>query len=128
MGKNLREVKRRGGGPQNLPSSITPMLVRILHSVLAGHLNVLVKFHYTERGFVKTDGCLKNVTLLDWVVRNTCSRNARLYILLLDIAKVFDTVSRHSILRAGKCFELYSNMIQYLAATMTNSSTRLNNL
>jgi hypothetical protein len=108
------------------PITVGPMLVRILHSVLAGRLNVLVKFHYTQRGFVKADGCLENVTLLDWVIRNTCSRNARLYILLLDIAKAFDTVSRHSILRAGKCFGLHSNMIQYLAATMADSTTRLN--
>ncbi len=108
------------------PITVGLMLVRILHSVLAGRLNALVKFHYRQRGFVKANGCLENVTLLDWVIRNTCSRNTRLYILLLSIAKAFDTVSRHCIIRTGKCFGLHSNMIQYLAATMTDSTTRLN--
>ena len=95
------------------PITIGPILHRVLNSILAKRISDGVEWNYTQRGFVKSDGCLENTILLEWVLRDSVHRSKPLFMLLLDIRKAFDSVSHDSIKRACRSYQFPSAMTEY---------------
>ncbi len=60
------------------PITMSPVIIRVLNSVLSSRLSAHLELCSAQRGFVKTDGCFENIVLLDWVIRRCIKRNKSL--------------------------------------------------
>jgi len=82
-----------------LPSdflSVSSVLIRTLHKVLAIRMADKIKLDQRQRAFKPTDRCSDSVFLLDLVLRyHHCHKP--LFMASLDIAKAFDSVSHSTI-------------------------------
>lgn len=107
------------------PITISPVVVRVLNSVLAHRMLARTRLHFSQRGFIKADGCLENTGLLNWIIRHSIQRNSGSVILSLDVRKAFDSVSHHSIIRALRGHRFSSHVIEYIRNGLTNSTTRI---
>ena len=109
------------------PITMSSIFLRILNSVLAKRVVEAVELHPCQRGFIPTDGCNENITLLNWVMHSAIRNNSAQCLTLLDVRKAFDSVSHNSILRALKARGVSVEIIQYIENTMFRSVTRIEN-
>lgn len=107
------------------PISIASVILRTLHAVIAKTWGQSVELHPAQRGFVRCDGALENVSLLHHCI--TLSRRAKksIYIAVLDLTKAFDSVSHHSLMRAMRSFRAPEMLQDYLADLYEKSLTKL---
>ena len=107
------------------PITVSSMVSRLYHKMLAGRLINYLPLSCTQKAFVKGDGLADNVWLLRSVGRH-CQRNLRpLYVCFIDVAKAFDSVSRQSILRAAARLGVPDLMLSYIGLLYKNDITRL---
>lgn len=107
------------------PITMSSILIRILNSILAKRVMGRVTLHPSQRGFVPVDGCMENITLLNWVMRSAIATNRAQCLMLLDVAKAFDSVSHHSIRRALRGRGASARIIRYVENAMFRCQTRV---
>jgi len=79
------------------PITISSVLIRTLHKILAMRMANSISLDQRQRAFRATDGCSDNVFLLDMISRYHHTRHKPLFVASLDIAKAFDLVPHDTI-------------------------------
>ena len=108
------------------PITVGPVVTRILNSILARRLQANINLHFSQRGFIRADGCLENTVLLNWTLKDAVKRNKALWLLSLDVRKAFDSVSHNSIVRALRCHRIPEEVIQYIQRSLLSCRTCIN--
>lgn len=107
------------------PISIPSVLVRGLHTILARRFRNLVNISPLQRGFIETDGCTDNTTLLDMVLRFHHRNIKSVYICAVDVSKAFDTVAHTALRNILSRYGTPTQMVHYLTRYYENSATIL---
>ncbi|KMQ92117.1 reverse transcriptase [Lasius niger] len=79
------------------PITVSSVLLRTLHKVLATRMARLIHIDQRQRAFRPTDSCSENVFLLDLILRYHHRHHKPLFVASLDVAKAFDSVSHRTI-------------------------------
>lgn len=107
------------------PITVSSVLIRTLHKIFASRMARAVELDQRQRAFRPTDGCSDNVFLLDLMLRYHNKSHKPLFIVSLDIAKAFDSVTHKSIQETLKIMGLPTPMIEYIMDAYSRSVTRL---
>ncbi|KAL0103799.1 hypothetical protein PUN28_017836 [Cardiocondyla obscurior] len=107
------------------PITVSSVIIRTLHKVLATRMSNLLKFDQRQRAFRPTDGCSDNVFLLDLLLRFHSKNHKPLYTASIDIAKAFDSVSHNAIKDTLEMMGIPEPMIAYITNAYARSSTKL---
>lgn len=118
--------KSRASEPADFrPITVSSVLIRTLHKVLAARMSRLVHLDQRQRAFRPTDGCSDNVFLLDMILRYHHRQHKPLYVASLDIAKAFDSVSHETLSETLEIMGTPPPMIAYIKDVYERSSTTL---
>lgn len=79
------------------PITVSSVLIRTFHKVLANRLQKLVKIDHRQRAFRDFDGVAGSTFILDIVIRHQRKSLKPLYLAFIDVAKAFDTVTHNTI-------------------------------
>lgn len=96
------------------PITLGSIIVRWFHSILAKRVSKCINFERSQKGFMPTDGCADNTTLIDLLLRDHHQRYASCYIAVLDVSKAFDSVSHNTIYGTLKSFGLPNELVEYI--------------
>jgi len=107
------------------PISIASIFVRHLHCILAKRLASQVNLDPRQRGFRASDGCAENITLLDLLIKHSHAKYSSCYMMILDVAKAFDSVSHNAIYETLRVAGISGSFIRYLTTFYQTSRTRL---
>ena len=107
------------------PITLSSMVVRLLHRILAGRISSSIKLNERQKAFVPLDGCAQNTFLLDHLIRSYRKDKKDLFIIGIDLSKAFDSVSRHSIRRGLSRFAVEDELIEYLIDSFNSSTTEI---
>lgn len=107
------------------PITVSSVLIRTLHKVLATRIAKRVTLDQRQRAFRPTDGCSDGVFLLDLLLRHHHKNHKPLFVASLDIAKAFDSVSHKAIKNTLQVMGLPAPMIEYITDVYSRSVTRL---
>lgn len=112
--------------PENVrPITISSIVVRQLHGILASRIINNIDLDPRQRGFIPSDGCAENVILIDLLLRHTHESHSSCYIASLDVSKAFDSVSHSAIRETINSFGFPLEFKQYLEHVYNDSGTRL---
>lgn len=114
-----------GEPSQYRPISIASILLRVLHTAVAQTWGSTVNLHPAQRGFVRCDGALENVSLLNYILTTARREQKGVFMAVLDLTKAFDSVSRDSLKRALKGFGAPDILQSYLGNLYDRSTTVL---
>ena len=87
------------------PISVSSLLVRLYHRILAQRLDQLCPSSKRQKGFCPGNGIAENTTLLQEIIRRATdsAQPSKLYLVFLDMKKAFDSVSCESLILALRC-------------------------
>lgn len=105
------------------PITITPLILRIFHRILAQRVSNTVKLPHFQKGFKREEGCASNILLLKNLVETAKSTPSSLYVAFIDFRKAFDSVSHYSIVRACTRLGLPELFIKYITALYQGANT-----
>lgn len=106
------------------PIAVSLMILRVFHRILANRISGL-DFYERRRAFRQADGCADNTTLLDFILRYHHKSHKKMYLVTLDMAKAFDTVSFHGLELAMAFAGIPREMRNYISDIYTENSTRI---
>lgn len=113
--------------PQDFrPISVPSVLVRQLNAILATRLNSSINWDPRQRGFLPTDGCADNATIVDLVLRHSHKHFRSCYIANLDVSKAFDSLSHASIYDTLRAYGAPKGFVDYVQNTYEGGGTSLN--
>lgn len=104
------------------PITMAPMIVRVFHKILSKRLQTL-PIHQSQKAFRKVDGCLENVLLLDVMLRQARLDRRPISVAFIDLAKAFDSVSHHSVLRAARRIGVPEPLVNYFKSGFQDAFT-----
>lgn len=107
------------------PLSITSVVVRHLHKILAKRLKLLHSFDSSQRAFIDCDGTMENLTILSTVLADARVSKRELHIATLDLRKAFDSVSHGAIIDTITELGFPKSFINYIRLLYTDSKTTL---
>lgn len=79
------------------PISISSIVLRHFHRVLAGRLTDLELFDKRQRAFIRADGIAENSFVLSSVLDDSWKNLRQLHVAAIDVRKAFDTVSHKAL-------------------------------
>ncbi|CAK9834516.1 Retrovirus-related Pol polyprotein from type-1 retrotransposable element R2 (Fragment) [Anthophora retusa] len=79
------------------PISISSVILRHFHRILAARIMRKFEYDQRQRGFIHADGSAENLITLSSVIEDAWSFNKQLHVCFLDVCKAFDSVSHASI-------------------------------
>ena len=108
------------------PITVSSVLVRQFHRILARRLDKLRPVGIAHKGFRCVDGCAENLRLLRAAITaGTNSRNpSKLFIGYLDVRKAFDSVSHESLMLACQRIGVPELLISYISGVYQCSQTQ----
>lgn len=107
------------------PITIASVLSRLLNRILAARLQHSITLSPRQKAFIPADGCLTNTLILDAAIREARRCKTELNMVALDVSKAFDSVSRHSLTRALRRFNLSPEFIGFLAHSYESCTTSI---
>ena len=107
------------------PIAVSSHLTRLTHKILAGRLLKKVSMNSRQKAFIKEDGILGNVAILDALLRDAKRRHKSLCLMTIDVSKAFPSVSHNSIIRASQRSGCDGAFTQYLTSVYSDSATVL---
>lgn len=107
------------------PITVSSVLIRTLHKVLATRMGRLVQLDQRQRAFRPTDGCSDNIFLLDLILRYHHRHHKPLFMASLDIAKAFDSVAHDTIEETLKIMGIPPPMQAYIMDVYLRGTTKL---
>lgn len=107
------------------PISISSVILRHLHRILAKKLLSLPLLDERQRGFIEADGLAENVFTLASVLREAKSKLKQVHIAMIDVKKAFDTVDHTAIQRVLRKKGLPPDLNAYLAKLYGSAHTVL---
>ena len=113
---------------EHRPITVSSILVRLFHKVLAKRLDQLCPSSLRQKAFKEGDGLYENVLILKSVLHDakTPGRPRDLNLVFLDVRKAFDSVSHESLLAACKRAGMPEQLREYIGWIYRNGYTRLN--
>ena len=112
---------------QYRPITVTSILCRLYHKVLANRLEAYCPHSCRQKAFRAGDGIAENTLLLQhvlWSAQNP-EHPKPVYLAFLDVKKAFDSVSIQSVLLAAKRAGVPPHLLAYIRDFYGNSTTRL---
>ncbi|KAH8373627.1 hypothetical protein KR093_004338, partial [Drosophila rubida] len=117
----------RASRPEDFrPISVLSVIVRQLNAILASRLTSSVDWDPRQRGFLPTDGCADNATIVDLILRDHHRRFASCYIGTLDVSKAFDSVSHAAVIDTLAAYGAPRGLVDYVQSTYEGGGTSLN--
>jgi Reverse transcriptase (RNA-dependent DNA polymerase) len=107
------------------PISIASVMLRQMNKILAARLVDSLPFDERQKGFLKKSGTSESALLLDSVIRQQKTRVDPLFVVLVDLAKAFDSVSHQAIKAACRHFRIPRIMGRFLSYIYDNAETCL---
>ena len=107
------------------PITVSPILLRAFHKVLAARLSRLLPLDNRQRAFRTFDGCGESTFLLDFTLRYHHRHYRPLYMASIDVAKAFDSVSHSTVLQTLKIRGAPVPFTRYIGSVYESSWTRL---
>ncbi|CAD6238435.1 GSCOCG00012534001-RA-CDS, partial [Cotesia congregata] len=107
------------------PITVSSVITRTFHKVLANRMNNLIKLDPRQRGFRSVDGCSENIFLVDLILRFSRLNSKPLFMASIDVAKAFDSVSHQAIVDTLRSFGVPLSIVDYIAGVYRKSTTRL---
>ena len=107
------------------PITLTPMMVRLLHRIIASRISSATNLNIRQKAFTPVDGCAHNTLILDTLITDARKRHKNLNIVGIDLSKAFDTVSIHSIRRALERHSFEEPMIKYIIDAYSGATTTI---
>ena len=108
---------------EHRPITVSNIICRQFHRVLACRLEELVPLSPRQKAFHRGDGLADNAILLRSIIKDRCAKNRSINICFIDVAKAFDSVSHDSLLIAAKRLGVPDNIICYLQSLYSGCST-----
>ncbi|VDI58124.1 Hypothetical predicted protein [Mytilus galloprovincialis] len=106
------------------PLTISSVMLRLYTNILASRVLGAIPMNPRQRGFIIAPGCSENSMLIQRVMKHRKKFKKELCVVLLDLAKAFDTVS-HDHLRAGlERFGVDDWFIEIVVDLYTEASTK----
>uniref|UniRef100_A0A5S6QFU9 Reverse transcriptase domain-containing protein n=1 Tax=Trichuris muris TaxID=70415 RepID=A0A5S6QFU9_TRIMR len=114
-------------GPDDYrPITISSLIYRLFAKILNQRLSLITELNKRQKAFIRgTDGCGENAYLLKTVLAIARREHRELCIASLDIAKAFDSVSHHSVLRALARQNADPRTVTLVKNLLADSSTRI---
>ncbi|KER34044.1 hypothetical protein T265_00227 [Opisthorchis viverrini] len=97
------------------PISVSSILVRCFHKVLADRSSRRLQLFSLQFAFMHRDGCLEATSLLHALLRHSSATASNLSLAFVDKSKVFDSVSHDTIVRSAEAFGALSPLVRYIA-------------
>lgn len=107
------------------PLSITSVVVRQLHKIIARRFKQLHDFEASQRAFVDCDGTLENLSIVSAILADARLSKKEVHIATLDLRKAFDSVSHKTIIDTITALGCPKPFIRYVKALYTDSKTTL---
>jgi hypothetical protein len=107
------------------PISISPVIVRLFHKVLAKRITLAADLDVRQRGFLPVDGCAENIMILESAIHETKNLKRSAYIVTLDIKNAFGSVSHEAILKALECSGAPGLLVDYVRDLYENFKTEV---
>lgn len=107
------------------PITVSSILVRTLHKILARRILEDVDLDVRQRAFIPVDGCADNIAILATVLYEAKNKYKSVHLASLDMAKAFDRVTKEAILRGARRKGLSEDFIRYLDVFYDTSTTVL---
>lgn len=107
------------------PLSITSVVVRQLHRILAKRFRCLHKFSDNQRAFIDCDGTLENLSIVSTILADARTELREVHLATLDLRKAFDSVRHETILDTITAIGCPRPFIEYIRCLYTGSETLL---
>ncbi|KAL1116353.1 hypothetical protein AAG570_004828 [Ranatra chinensis] len=118
----------KGGDPlpkNYRPISVASVALRHFHKILAARLSSLEVVGESQRAFKPADGVGQCLYALQTLIWNARSSLRPLFLAKMDVAKAFDTVSRHAIVDCLRGVGVSARFVEYISRLYEDSNTRL---
>ena len=86
---------------QYRPITVTSQLLRLYHGIIAKRL-IRLPLSKRQKAFLPRDGIAENAFIIEHLIKGTRARKDDLYLVFMDVAKVFDSLAHTSLLQAKK--------------------------
>lgn len=107
------------------PISITSVVLRQLHKILAKRLQSFHRFDCRQRAFCRADGTAENLLVVKTVLDDARRKKSELHMASIDLSKAFDSVAHGSVLEAIENLGCPGPFVQYMTKIYGNASTVL---
>ena len=107
------------------PITITSVLTRGLHKLLAKRLNAIAPIDQLQRGFKAEDSMAGNLLTLKNILKAAKTRPSSAYIAFIDFRKAFDSVFHGAVLESAAQAGLDEEPVRYLASVYSSLRTRV---
>ena len=78
-----------------------------------------------QKAFLPVDGCYENINILQSIIKGRRAKRKELNIVMLDLAKAFDTVSHVTIVKALKRKCLLTMVIDVISNLWENETAKI---
>ena len=85
--------------------------------ILARRLKDVVGLNPLQKAFREVEGCAEHIILIHGLIRNARKRNRSIFVVILDLAKTFDSVNHNLLfrgLRHQSCLDDFTGMVKEL--------------
>lgn len=96
------------------PITVAPVILRLLHKILANRLQAMALLDCRQRAFIPVDGCGENVHLLGTVLHEARRKRRALFMASVDIAKAFDSVTLDALVVALQRKGIAEEFVEYI--------------
>lgn len=107
------------------PISVTSVVLRQFHTILARRLQKLYPYHPDQRGFSNADGTGENLFKLKAILSDARKQRNELHMVSIDLHKAFDSVSHEAVINTLSRIGCPTSFVQYIARVYGNASTNL---
>lgn len=107
------------------PLSITSVVVRQLHKILANRFNNLHSFNESQRAFIDCDGTMENLSIINTILSDAKISRREVHIATLDLRKAFDSVKHSTIINTITALNCPKPFVEYVKNQYTNAQTKL---
>lgn len=110
---------------EHRPITVSSMVARAYHRVLAARMERSLPVEVRQKGFRRGDGLRDNIWLLRSLLSQRTTTCKPLCVAFVDVAKAFDSVSHDMLIRAAKRMGVPDRLIQYIRVLYTGGTTHL---
>ena len=107
------------------PITISSVLTRGLHKILARRLTAIAPIDQLQRGFKAEDGVAGNLLTLKTILKAAKTGPSSAYIAFIDFRKAFDSVYHGAVLESAAQAGLDEGSVRYLASVYSSLRTRV---
>lgn len=115
------KVSNPTSSDQLRPISVSSVIVRCFHKVLANRWNNILQLPSLQFAFLRRDGCLEATSLLHALLRHSSATGSNLSMAFVDISKAFDSISHDTIVRSAEAFGAPPPLVRYIARSYENA-------